>query len=454
MKTGLCQGRDAGSGRSGRAAAAAVAGLALAGVVALLLAAAPAAGGGGARRPLRAGFEARSYRPGDVAVLRIEGNATRQATLQLFLAGGASAPGASSSGRDRLLYGEPVTAPRPVQHVHPGGPWLVRIHLGATWASGDYVARLHWPGHTDYAPFVLRPRRLGGLPVLVVEPTNEWQAYNATDGDSWYMDPAVHRVDLTRPFAARDVKGRPLPAGLPKKFLELDLGFLRWYWHSGFQADFVSDDDLEHLHGSGALGRYRLIVFAGHEEYVTSHVYDLIEQYRNAGGSLTFLSANNFFYKVHVKGNTMIGRTRWRDQGRPEAALVGAQYVGWNEARYANHPYRVVDAQAARWLFAGTGLHDGSRFGLYGIEIDETAKASPPGTHVLARIPHEFGGKAAEMTIYQRGRSTVFDAGALNFGASAAWQPVARLVDNLWSHLSGEQPVAAPGGSASDTIAR
>ena len=44
-----------------------------------------------------------------------------------------------------------------------------RVRLDATWPSGDYVARLRWHGHTAYAPFVLRPKRLDPLnppPVL------------------------------------------------------------------------------------------------------------------------------------------------------------------------------------------------------------------------------------------------------------------------------------------------
>jgi len=44
------------------------------------------------------------------------------------------------------------------------------------------------------------------------------------------------------------------------------------------------------------------------------------------------------------------------------------------------------------------------------------------------------------MTIYRVGSSTVFDAGAFNFGASAHWPSVSRLVSNLWSRLSGEKP--------------
>ena len=165
----------------------------------------------------------------------------------------------------------------------------------------------------------------------------------------------------------------------------------------------------------------------------------MITHYRNAGGNIAFLSANNFFYKVKVSGNTMTGRTRWRDLGRPEAALVGAQYAGWDEGKYPNRPYRIVNTAAAPWLFEGTGLHNGSAVGNYGIEVDEPNAVSPPHTHVLAEIPNELGpGKPAEMTIYTRGRSTVFDAGAINFGASAHWPALSRFFSNLWSHLSGE----------------
>jgi hypothetical protein len=135
----------------------------------------------------------------------------------------------------------------------------------------------------------------------------------------------------------------------------------------------------------------------------------------------------------------MTGRIPWRNVGRPEAALLGAQYAGWNEGNYPNQPYRITNTAAAPWLFEGTGLHDGSSIGNYGIEVDEPNSASPPHTHVLAVIPNELGpGKPAEMTIYTHRRSTVFDAGAINFEASAHWPALSRFFSNLWSHLSGE----------------
>ena len=396
-------------------------------------------GAGIGKAPLLAGFGARSYTPGRTAVLTIGGGSASRVTLQVFQAGGSVATGAASHGRDPTTFGEPVSAPQELRR--PGnGRWRVPVHLGSSWPSGDYVARLSWHGHTDYAPFILRPSRLGSEPVLVVEPTNTWQAYNTTDGDSWYLDPAVHLVHLDRPYAGTDVRGARVPTGLPEQFWKLDLGFLRWYWQSGFRADFVSDDDLERIADADQLRRYRLIVFAGHEEYITAHVYNLVQHYHDAGGNLAFLSANNFFYAVRPGHNTMWGRMRWRDVGRPEAALIGEQYDGWNKGRYPNRPYSIVDTGAAPWLFAGTNLHNGSHLGKYGIEIDEPSDASPPNVHPLAVIHNEFGpGKSADMTLYQEGGATVFDAGVFNFGASAHWPTVSQLVTNLWSHLSGEQ---------------
>lgn len=390
--------------------------------------------------PLLAGFEARSYAPGQVAVLNIAGGDTTRATLQIFQAGASGTPGpAAAPGWDKNTFGKPVTAPQQVHHASRNGRWLARVRLGSNWASGDYVARLTWGAHTDYAPFVLRPSRLGTAPVLVVEPTNTWHAYDDFDGDSWYLNSSVHQIDLTHPFSSSRVNGKPVPAGLPEQFQRFDVGFLRWYWHSGYRADFISDDDLERISSARQLSHYRLIVFGGHEEYVTSHTFDLITAYRNGGGNLAFLSANSFFYKVKVAGNTMTGRTPWRDLGRPEAALIGAQYAGWDEGNYPNRPYRITNTAAAPWLFTGTHLHDGSSVGNYGIEVDEPNAASPPHTHVLAEIPNELGpGKPAEMTLYTRGRSTVFDAGAINFEASAHWPALSRFFSNLWSHLSGE----------------
>src|SRR5205807_9334765 len=107
--------------------------------------------------PLLAGFEARSYAPGQTAVLDIGGGTTGRVALQLFLAGSPATPAATSLGWDRTTFGKAVTPPRRV--LRPAGRlrWIVRVRLGSSWPSGDYGARLRWNGQPDYGPFVLRP---------------------------------------------------------------------------------------------------------------------------------------------------------------------------------------------------------------------------------------------------------------------------------------------------------
>jgi hypothetical protein len=296
--------------------------------------------------------------------------------------------------------------------------------------------RLSAPGGlVGYAPFVMRPRRLGEHRVAIVEPTNTWQAYNFRDvdgngvGDTWYADPSYNGVDLTRPF---------LHHGVPPHFRGYDWGFLRWLARSGHQADFISDDDLDRLSGRRLARLYDLVVFPGHEEYVSNRVWDAIQTYRNLGGNLAFLSANDFFYRVERRGNRLYRTGRWRDVGRSESALIGETYVGWFKNLYRNRPYIVTGGRPAAWLYRGTGLHDGDSFGSYGIEISAADRRSPAGTIVLARAPNIFGpGESAEMTYYRTpAGAKVFSAGAINFGGSASFPVVSRMLENLWRRLS------------------
>jgi hypothetical protein len=363
---------------------------------------------------VQAVFTERSYAPRAVATLALRGRAPLL-RLAFFRAG---------AGHEGPLQGAAVG----------GSVWLrspenrAALRVG-DWPSGLYYARITTPGVGSwYAPFVVRPRRLGTQPVLVVLPTNTWQAYNFEDGQSWYANPVVHRVSLERPY---------LDGGVPPHYHGYDRGFLRWLALHDEHPDFLADDDLEHLRAT-TLARYDLVIFPGHEEYVTAREYDLVERYRDLGGNLAFLSANDFFYRVTRHGATIERDGRWRDLGRPEAALVGAQYVDWNHARYANRPYVVTGVAQTPWLFRGTGLHDGDRFGIYGIEVDARAGASPAGTRVLARIPEIFGaGKSAEMTYYTTpAGAKVFSAGVMNFGGSALWPVVSTMMGNLWAELA------------------
>jgi N,N-dimethylformamidase beta subunit-like protein len=401
--------------------------------VALLLAAAVAHDAHAARPrrltplpALAATFTATSYAPGALARLRVTGQ-VRRLQLQILRAGAERAW--SSVGRP---WGPPT------QLRFRGGTLnTVLVRLG-TWTSGLYFARLTAPGGraVAYAPFVMRPAVPGTARVAVIIPTYSWQAYNFYDanrdgrGDSWYVDSRRHSVVLGRPFAGN---------GKPPHYRTQQRGFLRMLVHTGRQADYLTDEDLERVaSGDDLAHRYDAIFFSGHEEYVTTHIYDVIQRYRDLGGNLAFLSSNNFFRRVDLVGRRLWLINLWRNLGRPEAQLIGIQYRANDRGGHAA-PYVVTNAEAAPWLFAGTGAVDGTVLGTarYGIEFDMVGPFSPPGTTVLATVTPGFsdGSILGQMSYYETpAGAKVFAAGTLGFGGSD--NPVASvLFQNLWAHL-------------------
>ena len=378
-----------------------------------------------------AGFLGRSYPVGGDATVAISTDA-RRIRLQLFSFATLPRPtvrdlrtgGVAVAPAVRLDLQHRGSAPRFVQISHAGVPESGLYFLRVT--SGDR--------RVGYAPLILRPRKLGEHRVAVVLSTNTWQAYNFLDangdgwGDSWYVSGATRVVDLRRPF---------LDFGVPFRFRDWDLSFISWLRRTGKQVDYISDDDLQRIRTGDTLRRnYDLVVFPGHEEYVSDHVYDIVTRYRDLGGRLMFLSANNFFWKVRREGSLIRRVQMWRALGRPEAALVGTQWVASNYGSVQGL-YTVQGAGSTPWAFAGTGLRNGSTFGRYGIEIDARAPSSPPGTRLLARSPGLIGTHDAEMTYYETGAGArVFAAGVVNFAASINDPAVSRLVENLWDRLT------------------
>jgi hypothetical protein len=375
---------------------------------------------------LAASFEATSYAPGERAKRVVRGKPKRL-ELQILRAG---------AERDWSSVGRPWGPPRTLR-LGRGQVHRVGVRMG-NWTSGLYLARLTAPGGraVAYAPFVLRPAVPGRNRVAVVLPTYSWQAYNFYDangdgrGDSWYTDSRRHSVLLGRPFAG---------VGKPPHYRTQQRGFLRFLVHQGHAADYYTDEDLERVPDGDTLARlYDLVIFSGHEEYVTSHIYDVTERYRDLGGNLAFLSANNFFREVRRKDGRLWLIGLWRDFGRPEARLIGVQYRG-NDRGGHTASYRVVDASAGAWLFDGLGVADGQTLGSvrYGIEFDMTTPDSPPGTEVLAEVDPGLAGGAirGQMSYYELPNGAkVFAAGPLSFGGSD--NPVgAVLFRNLWRKL-------------------
>jgi hypothetical protein len=372
-----------------------------------------------------------TYDPGEVASLSVRTDA-RGLTVDVLRITAA----APTTRRNDKVQGVPAG-----QAFHVAWPGrgdrahALAVPLGR-WASGVYFVRLRADdGRVGYTPLVLRPPRLGATRVAVVMPTYTWQAYNFYDrdgdgrGDTWYANWGRHTTRMGRPYMTR---------GVPAHFNTYDLPFLRWAARRPLVADFLSDADLASLGSGDTLARlYDLIVFPGHHEYVTQGEYDVVTRYRDLGGNLAWLSANNFFWKVVRHGPFLERVAKWRDLGRPEAALIGAQYHG-NDEGQRRAPMIVADTPVAAWLFAGTGLGSGDTFGRFGIEIDGHAPSTPPTTAIVARVANLFhNGVDAEMTYYELPNGAkVFAAGAFTLAGLADSHVGAHILDNLFAHLS------------------
>jgi GntR family transcriptional regulator len=377
------------------------------------------------RPTVRAAFLRESYSVNTMGRLRIFSSA-HGVRLQILRAGTENR---RIGVRDAML-GSPVTKTAWIGRVWSGR--LITVRIGG-WESGLYYARLvSRRGSIGHAPFVLRPRTLGTRRVAIVLPTQTWQAYNFSDDngdgreDTWYAGGTTART--ARPYENR---------GVPTNYRRYDQPFLCWLDATGREVDYLSQADLNRLRNGRLLARaYDLIVFPGHHEYVTEREYDAITNFRDAGGNLMFLSANNFFWKITRRGDVMTRIQQWRKLGRPEATLVGVQYFAGDRGGY-KAPWVVRDQFAADGLLAAAGLRNTMRFGEGGVEVDATTRRSPAGIRVLAELrwrKRTFG----QMTYYETGRGAeVFAAGSISLVTALYREDVRRVLEELWERLAG-----------------
>jgi N,N-dimethylformamidase beta subunit-like, C-terminal len=380
-------------------------------------------------RGIDASFSAESYAPGSTAQLTVATDA-KSLLVDVLRSGPGHDPRLTNFDVFGPVMGEPITVP----WSYPNSPHAIKVSIG-NWPSGMYFFRLTADdGRVGYAPLIVRPAHLGEHRVAVVMPTFTWQAYNFEDengdgwGDTWYASwDKRATVRLGRHYIGR---------GIPPHFRQYDLNFLHWLTWGNHGVDYLTDSDIAAGTSAAALAHaYDLIIFPGHHEYVTPSEFRVIRSYRNLGGNLAYLSANNFYWHTVRHGDRLQRTATFRSLGKPEEALTGAQYRANNGGQHQK-PWVVVHAEVAPWLFVGTGLHNGSSFGRGGVEIDEIGAASPAGTRMIATIPHVIGNLSAQMSFYEKNGAKVFSAGAFTLAGQATSSEVSPLLDNLWRYMT------------------
>ncbi len=378
-----------------------------------------------------------------------------------------------------------------------GWPATLRLTVPAEWKTGYYRATLRVEDRGG--PFVQRNRRTaeGSLffvvrsaqpgrdsKILLQLATNTYNAYTNWGGHSLYAYHARNKLQGSRVSFLRPQSSQ---------FENWELPFVRWAERNGIALDYAVNSDLE-FHPE-LLAHYRLVLSVGHDEYWSAPMRDHLEQFITDGGNVAFFSGNTCCWQVRSEeegraltcykqwynidplyrtGDHRLLSTLWSHHlvGRPENQLTGVGFLfgGYHRShgQFMDGPASFEVHRPEHWLFAGTELKRGERFGgrdtIVGYECDgcefELRDGLPVPTHrdgtpasfvILGSCPARWAPGdsfwyepfptdrvgAAIMGIYTRG-GTVFTAGTTDWahGLTGNDPVVERITRNLLERLS------------------
>lgn len=341
--------------------------------------------------------------------------------------------------------------------------------------SGLYYLWARTPSGESYSfPWVVAPT-LPRAKIAVLANTNTWNAYNNFGGRSNYINPTAlpsaptvnARQDLMRyrtavsVWSSPDQEYRPLSFERPEHGnhifdnrpwepssiedpiqgrLQCGLGpaewrLLGWLEREGFDYDYYSDAQLHD--GSMPLEPYSVLIVGVHPEYWTREMFGRVEDWVHRGGRLMYLGGNGLNCEVTIERNAMrcltfddTSEPNTRHESRmhrtyaPEARLLGVAFTDPGVMTAA--PYSVLDS--THWVFEGTGLKTGEKFGensqhervpggASGHETDKVTLSSPEAVRTLARGENPENG-GADMVYFNLGQGAVFSTGSITWVTS------------------------------------
>lgn len=430
----------------------------------------------GFRSPWIEGYcSKQSVQAGDEIDIFVSTNPARKFSLEIFRMGYYDGRGARLMQKFDSLQGKVQETPQPGEKNLHECRWesSLKLTISADWLSGVYLGRLTTsPEGTEsywqsYVIFIVRDSRPADI--LFQCSDNTWQAYNRWPNNySIYTHPRGTQgpwadVSFDRPYGReaqhQGVVNDPLTVG-SGEFLPFEFPLAYWLEEHGYNVSYCSNSDL--LTPDRGL-KCKSFISVGHDEYWDLRQFRSVEQLRDAGVNLLFLS-----------GNTICWVTPFREgsNGQPNRIIFrGGPYGAENSyavSREENHgpfPHRGPDegllmgarnvtpvngggdwviTEPGHWVFAGTGVQAGDSIpGLIGWEY-HGQPAQLPGLETIAAGTAWVSGVTPQQwtaTIYPGPKGNyVFNASSIFWVQGLSSPPGHVLPWSHWSRPHGPDP--------------
>lgn len=168
-------------------------------------------------------------------------------------------------------------------------------------------------GRQTHIPFVVRddsrPRD-----VLVLLPTNTWQAYNPWPGKCLYVQPSYS--DGVETVAGADSSGhsRAVKVSFDRQHnnvlddlnwvLRSEFPLIHWLERQGYDVTYTEDTAFDAASAADLTpARTKVLAIAGHAEYWTQEMFQKTKAARDAGTHIASFSANAAYWKVRYEDN-------------------------------------------------------------------------------------------------------------------------------------------------------
>jgi hypothetical protein len=321
-----------------------------------------------------------------------------------------------------------------------------QFRITPAFVQGDYLLKLVASnGAASYVPLtVWDPSSTAAY--VVMNAVFTWQVFNPYGGYDLYQQGNSTAPGYPPPDRSRVVSfDRPYGYGDgAATFLTNEFPLIELMERHGLDVTYWTDITLA-THGN-LLANHRVLLSLGHDEEWSLRMREAIQRAEAHGVNLVFFGASPILRKVRLApsplgpnlevvnyrdptedplygvDNAEVTQNWWGQPpaDAPAAQIVGDSYIGFNNTQH----FPLVVTDASSWLYAGTGLENGSEVpNVLFTDFDGyiPARPNPPGVEILAHSPVTIGFSGAHYyadTTYVTDRASgagIFESGTNNW---------------------------------------